>query len=93
MFSSTIRNVRHRLFQLVHVADVHQLLLQYYLLIVEKRSSTHEPIVLQQQQQQGMPIHDDYAKWILEPLVICALDPTAYLRRELIEVSFVFSNK
>lgn len=76
-------------FLLVHVADVDQLLLQYYLLIIEKRSSIHEPIVLQQQnlshQQQGISANDEYAKWILEPLVICALDPTAYLRRELIE--------
>lgn len=76
---------------MVHVADVNQLLLQYYLLIIEKRSSIHEPIVLQQQNlpphhQQGIPVNDEYAKWILEPLVICALDPTAYLRRELIEV-------
>lgn len=35
-----------------------------------------------------MPSSDEYPKWILEPLVICALDPTAFLRRELIEVRF-----
>lgn len=88
---------------MIHVADVNQLLLQYYLLIVEKRSSPHEPIVLQQQQQQqqqnpayhqpGMAATDEYAKWIIEPLVICALDPTAYLRRELIEVCSISVEK
>lgn len=69
--------------------------MQYYLLIVEKRSSSHDQLVLQQQQSQQNPsynqttqVNDEFAKWIIEPLVICALDPTAFLRKELIEVCF-----
>jgi hypothetical protein len=57
---------------------------------VEKRSSIHDPLVLQQQNlqynQPTIMANDDSAKWILEPLVICPLDPTAFLRKELIEV-------
>jgi hypothetical protein len=78
------------LLQLVHISDVNQLLIQYYLLIVEKRSSIHDPLVTQQQNlqynQQPMMSNDECAKWILEPLVLCPLDPTAFLRKELIEV-------
>ncbi len=78
--------------KLVHISDVNQLLIQYYLLIVEKRSSIHDPLIIQQQNlqynQQTMMGNDDSAKWILEPLVICPLDPTAFLRKELIEVCF-----
>ncbi len=47
-------------------------------------------MVIQQQNlqynQQPMMVNDDSAKWILEPLVICPLDPTAFLRKESIEV-------
>lgn len=57
---------------------------------MEKRSSVHDPMIIQQQNlpynQQGMMQNDDSAKWILEPLFMCPLDPTAFLRRELIEV-------
>jgi hypothetical protein len=60
---------------------------------VEKRSSIHDPLVVQQQNlqynqqvQHTMMSNDEYAKWILEPLVICSLDPTAFLRKELLEV-------
>jgi len=35
-------------------------------------------------------VNDDSAKWILEPLVICPLDPTAFLRKELIEFKNTF---
>jgi len=35
-----------------------------------------------------MMVNDDSAKWILEPLVICPLDPTAFLRKESIKVCF-----
>lgn len=33
-------------------------------------------------------MNDDCAKWILEPLVICPLDPTAFLRKEFLDVCF-----
>ncbi len=76
--------------KLVHISDVNQLLIQYYLLIVEKRSSTHELLVLQQQSPDQQPTitttNDEGAKWILEPLVLCPLDPTTFLRKELFEV-------
>ncbi|UJR25327.1 hypothetical protein I4U23_006678 [Adineta vaga] len=79
---------------LIHISDVKQLLIQYYLLIIEKRSSNHDPLVIQQQNlpynQQTMAINDEYAKWILEPLVLCPLDPTAFLRKELIEIKNSF---
>ncbi|CAF1028589.1 unnamed protein product [Rotaria sordida] len=79
---------------LVHVSDVNQLLIQYYLLIVEKRSSIHDPLVIQQQNlqynQQTMIPNDEYAKWMLEPLVLCPLDPTAFLRKEFIELKSTF---
>lgn len=72
------------------MSDVNQLLVQYYLLIVEKRSSIHDPLIIQQQNspynQQPMITNDEYAKWILEPLVLCPLDPTAFLRKELVKV-------
>jgi hypothetical protein len=29
---------------------------------------------------------EDGSKWILEPLVVCPLDPTTFLRKELFEV-------
>jgi len=49
-------------------------------------------LIIQQQNlqynQQPMMVNDDSAKWILEPLVICPLDPTAFLRKESIEVCF-----
>ncbi len=77
---------------MVHISDANQLLIQYYLLIVEKRSSIHDPLIIQQQNlqynQQTMMVNDESAKWILEPLIICSLDPTAFLRKELIEVCF-----
>ncbi len=34
--------------------------------------------------------NDDSGKWIIEPLMICPLDPTAFLRKELIEVRVLF---
>lgn len=40
-----------------------------------------------------MMMNDEYAKWIIEPLVICPLDPTAFLRKESIEVCFFFNDK
>ena len=36
--------------------------------------------------QSMMGSNEEYAKWIIEPLVLCALDPTAFLRRESIKV-------
>ncbi|CAF2044531.1 unnamed protein product [Rotaria magnacalcarata] len=78
----------------VHVSDVNQLLIQYYLLIVEKRSATHDPLVVQQQNsqynQQPMILNDECAKWMLEPLVLCPLDPTAFLRKEFVELKNSF---
>ena len=66
------------------------MLIQYYLLIVEKRSSTHDSLIVQQQHmpynQGPMMINDEYAKWILEPLALCPLDPTGFLRKEYLEV-------
>jgi hypothetical protein len=61
---------------------------------VEKRGSVHESVVLQQQQQQQQNPQttvttDDGGKWILEPLVLCPLDPTAFLKKELIEVCLI----
>lgn len=76
---------------LVHVSDVNQLLIQYYLLIVEKRSSTPDTSIAQQPQnmpynQGPMMINDECEKWILEPLALCPLDPTGFLRREFLEL-------
>lgn len=72
------------------MSDVNQLLIQYYLLIVEKRTSSHDPLVIQQQNlqynQQTIAPNDEYAKWILEPLVLCPLDPTSFFRKEIGEV-------
>ncbi len=59
------------------------MLIQYYLLIVEKRQSIHEAFV---PQPQTMSSIEDGSKWILEPLVVCPLDPTTFLRKELFEV-------
>ncbi|CAF0742948.1 unnamed protein product [Adineta ricciae] len=79
---------------LIHISDVKQLLIQYYLLIVEKRTSAHDPLVIQQQNspynQQAMLASDEYAKWTIEPLVLCPLDPTAFLRKESIEIKDSF---
>ncbi|CAF0730411.1 unnamed protein product [Rotaria sp. Silwood1] len=79
---------------LVHVSDVNQLLIQYYLLIVDKRSSIHDPLVIQQQNiqynQPAIMPNDECAKWMLEPLVLCPLDPTAFLRKESIEFKNTF---
>ena len=76
---------------------MNQLLVQYYLLVIEKRSSAHDPLVIQQQNlpynQGAVMVNDDCAKWILEPLVICPLDPTAFLRKELLEVCFLIREK
>ncbi|CAF0747923.1 unnamed protein product [Adineta ricciae] len=78
---------------LIYVSNVEQLLLEYYLLIVEKRLSTHEPLVLQQQisNQQPKP-NDEEIKWTLEPLVLCPLDPTMFLRKELFEFKHLFQH-
>ncbi|CAF2875828.1 unnamed protein product [Rotaria sp. Silwood2] len=88
------KNNRSHLSILVHVSDVNQLLVQYYLLIVEKRSSIHDPLVIQQQNlqynQQTMMPNDECAKWMLEPIVLCPLDPTAFLRKEFIEFKNTF---
>ncbi|CAF0807683.1 unnamed protein product [Adineta steineri] len=79
---------------LVHISNVNQLLIQYYLLIIEKRSSVHDPLIIQQQNvqynQQAIMTNDESAKWILEPLILCPLDPTAFLRKELIEFKYPF---
>ena len=58
---------------------------------MEKRSSTHESLVLRQQElqtsnQQTTTTSEEGAKWILEPLVLCPLDPTIFFRKELFEV-------
>ena len=73
------------------MSDINQLLIQYYLLVVEKRSSIHESLVLQQQQlsnQQATVPNEEDVKWILDPLTLFPLDPTTFLRKELIEVCF-----
>lgn len=57
--------------------------MQYYLLIMEKRHSIHEAFV---SQTQTINSPEEGAKWTLEPLVICPLDPTTFLRKELFEV-------
>jgi len=71
--------------KVVYISDINQLLIQYYLLIVEKRTSIHEAFV---PQQQTINSNDEGSKWILEPLVLCPLDPTTFLRKELFEVCF-----
>jgi len=50
---------------------------------VEKRNSIHEAFV---HQQQTINSNDEGTKWILEPLILCPLDPTTFLRKELFEV-------
>jgi hypothetical protein len=69
--------------KIVFISDINQLLIQYYLLIVEKRNSIHEAFV---PQQQTINSADEGSKWILEPLVLCPLDPTTFLRKELFQV-------
>ena len=69
--------------KVVCIDDVNQLLIRYYLLIVEKRLSIHEAFV---SQQQTINTPEEGSKWILEPLVLCPLDPTTFLRKELFEV-------
>lgn len=76
------------LWKLIHISDVNQLLLQYYLLIVEKRTSLHESFFVQQPvPATSTTSNDEGSKWILEPLLLCPLDPTDFLRRELVDVS------
>ena len=50
---------------------------------MEKRHSIHEAFV---SQTQTINSPEEGAKWTLEPLVICPLDPTTFLRKELFEV-------
>lgn len=73
---------------LIHVVDTTQFLLQYFLLIVEKRSSIHEPAFIQEQLTNSRT-NDDQSKWILEPLLLCPLDTSNFLRREFLDVSFL----
>ncbi|CAF1464288.1 unnamed protein product, partial [Didymodactylos carnosus] len=76
---------------LVYVSDVNQLLVQYYLLIVEKRSLTPDPVMAQQQQQMIIQQNlsgsvDEPAKWILEPILLCPLDPTTFIQEDTLSM-------
>ncbi|UJR23584.1 hypothetical protein I4U23_026573 [Adineta vaga] len=95
--SIAIELIHHEGFYiLIHISDINQLLIEYYLLILEKRSSTHESLVLQQRTSDQQPssttttTNDEGAKWLLEPLVLCPLDPTTFLRKELFEFKNAF---